>query len=690
MMKRRFWSIFVYGILTKYPLRRSSLPKNLRFFGHGSALLDQTKRPPFESRITMTEPSWDTPYLHGKGIEEEEILLESEIHNSHATFTIYLGDRKVEYQPDKFLQACWTTGFDTPCSICNEEFGLAVAPPVRLLSLNRDFHGTKPLTRILLPFTVTNNHLKCLKSNNVKYFPVSHAWHQSIAEAYALRISNPGAAKACYEVPIRTLLAVIQRFGPDVRLWHDYISIPQWQDKFRGTTILPQIFDIFKESGCAIIHLGLQPPIEVMKTSTPETLIEHVSSLQRFFNAHWFSRMWPVVEFDRAGEAYIMSSKYEIMPSKFSSFVKQIIDVNSTSYPQSSGLALKWIEDLPLFIKERQKNKCLGYVFDMISDQGCRSFRDKFIGASELLEVPEYPTSLPPVPQDACLWLSERRLEGNDFSPLLLRPSNEQKYEKARWLKGHTAMTANMWGLGVQTQPARVAPRLQDHAIYLELELVGRLTDTFSWEVRAEEKYTSFSEVLPHLVKLAGGSVAGFVKGLERIYPSQFFWTESTGNGYQFPALRYEVPPSGTIDTTLGNLLERYTEAISKDDVAELKSLCDAIISLLALSTPPPISNFGSFANVSRLQLYSRLCDLSECTLISVSCPSCNKTAAFRATLWQKPTTQAQLYLIPGLAYQYSVPGGMGVILENEEIIGRVRFGTSACNCNHPATVKLS
>ena len=625
-----------------------------------------------------------------KDTEDDEMLLKSEIICSHATFTIFLRDRKVEYDPQQFLQACWTTGFDTPCSICNQEFELALAPPVRLLSLNGEFHGTQLLTKALPPLTVTNHHLKCLKAANFKYFPTSHAWHSSVAEAYASRVYNLGAAKACYEVPIRTLLSLIQRFGPHVKLWHDYISIPQWQDEFRGTTVLPQIFEIFKESGCAIIQPGFRLPVEAIKMSTPKDLIEHATSLQRFFDAHFFSRMWPVVEFDQAGDAYVMDSKYEILPSKFSSFVKQIISANSISYPQSLELVLNWIEDLPLFIKERQKNKCLGYVFDMISGLGCRTFRDRFIGASALLEVPEYSTSLPLVPQDACLWLSERRLEANDFSPLLLRPSNEPIYEKARWLKGHTAMTANMWGLGVQTQPANVTPLLQEHALNLELKLVGRLIDTFSWEMRSKERFDGFLDVLPHLVRLAGGSAAGFIESLERIYPYQFLWTETASGSYQFPALRYGLPQLGTIETRLEHLLDQYTEAISRDDDVELKSLCNAMVSLLELSAPPLISNLRKFANINRLQLYSRLCDPSEYTLISVACPSCNETSAFRAALWQQPTAHAQLYLIPGLAYQYSVPGEMGIIVENEEIIGRVRFGASLCDCSCPSTVKLS
>jgi hypothetical protein len=450
------------------------------------------------------------------------------------------------------------------------------------------------------------------------------------------------------------------------------------------------MFEIFKESGCAIMHLGLSPPLEVMETPNLETLIKHESNLKRFFNAHWFSRMWPAIEYDRAGEAYIMSSNYELMPGKFSLFVKGIMDTYKTYHPAIPVSELSWIEDLPLFVKERQKNKCLGYVFDMLADQGCRSFSDKFIAASALLEIPGYPTMLPTTSTEACLWVSEKRMEGNDYSPLLLRPSIELKYEKARWLKGHTSMTANMWGLGVQTQPAYVLPRLENHALYLDLELAGNIVDMFSWDWRSDDEYAGFEEVLPYLINLARGSPAGFVQSLEGIYPSQFYWRESTDNGYQFPALQYQVPTSNTIETTLSKLLKRCTDALSSGNATKVKLLCNEIVALLGLATSTPISNLGSFAHDSRLQLCIRLCDSSECTSITVRCPSCHKTSTFRATTWQNPTTRAQLYLIPGLAYQYSVTNGMGIIVENEEVIGRVRFGFSACKCNSSVTVKLS
>jgi hypothetical protein len=641
----------------------------------------------------MTEVSWDVPHVHAPETNEEELVLESGLDDPNVAFTVYLEDRKTKYSPEQFIQACWTNGFNTPCSICGEAFDLAVSLPVRLLSLDKKYHETNPLAEALPPLTITNYHLKCVKSAKLKYYPISHAWHPSIAEAYAFRIANLSAAWACYKVPARTLLAVVRRFGPDVYLWHDYISIPQWQGEFRGTTILPLIFEIFRESSCTIIHVGLQPPVEVLQNPSIDTLTKHNADLRRFFSAHLFSRLWPVVEFDCAPEAYVMSNKYEIMADVFSVFLKQIQDVTDTGAvcPQSpETLALQWINELPLFVRERQERKCLGYVFDMIWQQECHSFRDKFVGAAELLEVPKYSTELPPIAQDACLWLCERQLESNDLSPLLLRPSDGPKYAKARWLKGHTIISANMFGLGVQTHPALAPPQLQDHAVHLQLDMVGTITHTWSWGLLTDNAETAIPKVLWNAMKPAAVSAIDFLQSLENINPPRLGWTDNASNSNQFSALQFQLPPSEVIGKTMMILLEQFNKNIDREDTTELKALCDAIISLIALSASKPMPNFASFTNLGSLKLCSHLCNPSERSLISVCCPSCHKTSISRSEIWHKPTIKARLYLIPGLGYQYSVPNGTGILVENEEIIGRTRFGASACDCNRAVTVKLS
>jgi hypothetical protein len=622
----------------------------------------------------ITDSSWNIPYIHGTDQEIDEVSHGDEFEK---VFTVYVGGQKNEYSPEQFLLACWTVGFDTPCAVCREVFDVATEPPVRLLSLGHNVKAIDPLMKELPPLFVNNYHLACLKEHHVKFVPVSHPWHASIAEAYALRVSTAKAAQTCYEVPIRTLLAVIRRFSSDCLLWHDYIGI----------------FQIFEASGCAVLHLGCQPPAEVVQTPTLEMIEKHNGDLKRFFGAHLFTRLWPIVEFDRAGEAYIMDNEYEIMELRLSILVKKLLGaVNAgaatTLYNRSSSS--RWIFALPLFIRERQKNKCFGYVYDMIADQGCRSFRDKFIGAAELLQISDYPTELPTDSQDACLWLAERQIMCNDLSPLLLKPSAESVYGKASWLKGHESLLKNMWGWGVQTRSAVGLPRVQDHSVHLNLNLVGVVAHEFSWELQALKPHAGNLDDLSDLIKSVGGTTKAFLRSFNSIDPCRIFHSPHKSSISGLPILQFDTSASKVLDSALSRLLEQYVERTREEDPKNLAILHDAIVSLLALSASTPAAELESFAKLDFSQLCRQLCDPSESTLISVSCPSCHKASLFRVSIWQKPSNDARLYLIPGLAYQYTVPNGTGIIVEKEQIIGRARFCSLACICNRSVPVKIS
>lgn len=637
----------------------------------------------------MTDLSWNTPYIHGADQEADQT---SEVKNPNAVFSVYLGEREIEFTAEDFLQACWTDGFDSPCIICKEPFDLSTEPPVRLLGLGQHTTAINPLVKELPPPSIKNYHLRCLKAAKINFMPVSHPWHPSIAEAYALRTFNAKAAQTCYEVPIRTLLGVIRRFGPDYLLWHDYISIPQWQDDFRGTVILPQIFKIFEASGSAILHLGHEPPAKVMETSTLKMISENDSDLKRFFNAHLFTRLWPIVESERAGEAYIMDKEYGIMQPKFSEFTKQILDaVNADATTFSDRMPpLQWMHDLPLFIRERQRNKCHGYVYDMIADLGCRSFHDKFIGAAELLGILDYPTKLPTNTQDACLWLAEQQIKRKDLSPLLLRPSDEPSYEKAGWLKGHTSIHKNMWGWGIQTHPTSASPRVQEHSVHLELHLVGTITHEFSLFTHTDDHLKCALDGLSRLVISTGGSVKDFLTDLQKIDPASVFRYKPCSNIDRVPTSELNVPSSKIFIKTLGDLLRQQTLSSNTEESVASSKTFESIISLIALSASLPTPELDHFESLSPHQLHRQICDSSERNLVSVSCSTCSKQSIFRVEMWQKPKTEARLYLIPGLAYQYTAAGGVGIIMERRQIIGRARFCASSCDCNHSVAVTIT
>lgn len=637
------------------------------------------------------DTSWDTPYIHGKDQENNTDTL---LNSFESKFTIFLDDKELEFSPEDFLHASWTYGFDTPCNICREHFDLSVEPPVRLLDLGDRVDVTDPLRQALPPLSVKNFHLRCLKASSIKYYPVSHPWHSSVAEAYALRVFNAKAAQTCYEAPVRTLMAIQRRFGPNCLLWHDYISIPQWQDEFRGTVILPQIFKIFENSGNSILHLEQQPPKDVVHTPSLVNVKKNNQSLKQFFSAHLFNRLWPIVEFDRAGEAYIMTNEYEILEPKFTALVANIlgaVNAGSTTVSSAENTAVQWLNHLPVFVQERQKSKCFGYVLDMIAELGCRSFRDKFIGASELLGVSDYPTELPADAQDACLWLAERRIESSDVSPLLLQPSKEPVCEKARWLKGHTNIMPNMWGWGIQTQPVKSRPNLQEHSVQLGMQFVGLVTQHRTLDFRVNGSSEPVSNDLMEVISSPTQTKEEIIKRLGTLSTTSLFCPGSIQNNDN-PSfdLNIGLTSSPIIRKVLDHLLHLHTTPAPATNSQESTPFYNDILALLALSCSVPTPNLSHFNTLTLFRLRQHICDSSERDLVWVTCPDCQTQSVFRVQCWQEPTPETRLYIIPGLMYQYTADSGTGLLIENGEIIGRARFCGSTCECGCDVGVRIN
>ncbi|KAF2121329.1 hypothetical protein BDV96DRAFT_564046 [Lophiotrema nucula] len=384
------------------------------------------------------------------------------------THAIRVGGKNWQVLPDEVLDFCWNGGLDTPCSLCFEEFDIAVTPPVRTARLYRAPCIDSELERQLPSLEVLNTHLECIRKKGVKFFPISHAWHTPVADAYASRVANLGAASIIIDQPLDILLSLsaTKRFDRDIQIWHDYISIPQWQDRFRGTSILPQIFRIFQLGKTALLQMDQELNLHALEAGNPK-------ELTKLLSARWFTRLWPVVELNMCEDALIMNRGNKVSTCPLRSLVRSVAMLSSTI-----GMTI------PSWVQSSISTTCLGHVYDIIATQGSRWYRDRFIAACAILEPSRYPSLLPQLPADAaeaCLWLSKRSLERGDFSPLLLRPpTGETMHRKSggmtvAWLKGHMRMEAKMWDLGPQIYPSTVVPRILGDTVAMDLHLVGSI-----------------------------------------------------------------------------------------------------------------------------------------------------------------------------------------------------------------------
>ncbi|CAM1504591.1 Fc.00g021820.m01.CDS01 [Cosmosporella sp. VM-42] len=73
-----------------------------------------------------------------------------------------------------------------------------------------------------------------------------------------------------------------------------------------------------------------------------------------------------------------------------------------------------------------------------------------------------------------------------------------------------------------------------------------------------------------------------------------------------------------------------------------------------------------------------------------VRCKFCAQRSLFRLTLWEKPEVEStQVYRIPGLLFDETIPDGVGLVVRDGAVIGKMTSGTPACDCRRSERVNL-
>lgn len=83
------------------------------------------------------------------------------------------------------------------------------------------------LSEVLL---VYHRHLECL-FKSTRYVTISHVWHPGVSELQYKKTAADvdGVAQIVREVPVRICLGLAKSAMGSFEVWHDYISVPQWQ-----------------------------------------------------------------------------------------------------------------------------------------------------------------------------------------------------------------------------------------------------------------------------------------------------------------------------------------------------------------------------------------------------------------------------------------------------------------------------
>jgi hypothetical protein len=253
-------------------------------------------------------------------------------------------------------------------------------------------------------------------------------------------------------------------------------------------------------------------------------------------------------------------------------------------------------------------------------------------------------------------------------------------HSSARWLVGHENMSWDMWDLGPSKPHHTTCKiRLTDRIIRLELADVGAVEKLWEPYFGNEHHVGVFDYVLQvilsHYPVVHSRSLLHVLDTLDRVYAVPTFLRPAyaqRGLSSQY----FSVTGRGS--EALKELFEAHLKHPLANDVR--LAVSGAIARQLGFQTQLK----GTGSSWTRLSYVSNPLHQEngyhDC-LAKVRCPSCAETFLYRVSILKGVKGVVHLYRIPQLEYASSLRDGVGVLVSENEIVGRMIYGTPACGC---------
>jgi hypothetical protein len=613
---------------------------------------------------------------------------------------VLVGDDIHDIRPLDLLSFFWENQPDSPCEDCHEPFDSGQRYPVRTVSLEGDT-GKKPFIFIM---RARNRHFDCSQRRKTSIFPVSHVWDESISKAHHEMTPNFDAQLALFQTIFRVLTAVDSSFRSqhDVpEIWHDYVSVPQWKSSIQQALLL-SLPALFAMAETILVHLddiSLQVVSNMFYGKVGE--IENLRATGQFFQARWFRRMWTILEFASSQNASIITSDHQVVywfPGGDGAKLE-----NSFTFMWVMGMS-QYLEKFPKYVREKDARvqdivplnleniyiqqirpririgNTLGEVIGIIGPKRCYFHRDRFIAICALLDLGDHASISQDLPKDsleACRWVLWECLKRGDCTPLLLNPSGESEIPGASWIKIHECMDESTWTLGQRVGSQELTMvMIRDGKIRPELISVGIVEEAYVLDF-AHEKIESFRTILSLLLRIHGHEYAEFISAMIRIY----------GVPEHLQPLRLPTTLAQAVEQTpnFESKLRAFLDTFATATAEKQNDVCLYICDLMGLLEPMKSQS----ANVLHMSEGSDISSHLHNTVVILRCRGCRQRFLFKLVLYTKNTVGAEVYRLPGIHFTTTAADGVGIVLLQNKIIGRMSFGVPPCECNIRELVEI-
>ncbi|KAI8632271.1 hypothetical protein F5Y19DRAFT_492137 [Xylariaceae sp. FL1651] len=615
---------------------------------------------------------------------EVTVTEESKSVIAEPSIIIYLGSARQQIAQSKYLSHIWKSGLDSPCTVCHRHFAEKGDPPIRTFTfetsedLSEDASDITQMPIAPYPIRVINRHFTCLKLKRIKYIPISHVWHETVSRAQVSRETLHSAIRLAYQVPIRSLLALTRQFGR-VEIWHDYMSVPQWQSATQQQLLL-QLPGIFSYPDCMVMHLDDVSLSHLKDIVNPPGYSIFIESIAALTNSRYFDRMWVVLEYIQSKQAMLLTQYYDIF-DKPATALSEIAGANLGRYVSRLGQnrfnelaqakGFHWSkracwDDQHTWKRQNPKLRTLGAAIFIIGQKACRDHHDYFFSLRFLLGLQQDEAKVNTILSDdafeSYLALSWDTLKNGDYSPLLLLPLNSEETDpRAPWLRGHSKISHNL------------------------LESIGVVQSFEHYDFFGSTE-SIFYRVARKIIDVSGTCPKSFCGAISRIFPS----AAEKGvfsSALSEIALDNSRPPASDF-SSIQKQIERLSYLSFKGEHrSEIAQVSKRLLALLGLGLPEKQSSISRIKAASEeAQWYKKKVE----GLAAVRCKGCSQDLLFRATVWEPPApATAEMYRIPGLLYDDTIAEGTGLMVCDGKIVGKMAYATTACDCRISEFVEI-
>ncbi|KAH0538167.1 hypothetical protein FGG08_005225 [Glutinoglossum americanum] len=643
---------------------------------------------------------------------------------SSSGIVLSIGTRTIDVALSDMLTCFWTDWLDTQCHWCHQPF--ADKPPIRTIAAAEETTSSTHDIHV----RIFNRHFSCLEPSGASFVPISHVWDLSIREAHMSKQPTFEAASAMIST-IKTLLDSSEgAFSPQVEFWHDYFSVPQWDERIQQSLLLylPSIYHTADETLIQMSDIPQLHTLQILAASSIQMrpslyqCLQLITPLRALCTSQWMQRMWVTLEYSLSKSACIMDQSNRIWRTveggdNFSR------DTFSRLLSGGQGVLLGMFQHAATFsrslskpgeflggLAEKQvrfRQMCLGEAVELVARKQCQYFRDRFIAIYAILNreaLPDNSAHIPTHSIDTCAWVWQSAMQRGDFSPLLLHPRGRHIDSNPRpgtpsWLVGCHSLDSAVWDLGDEKSYPSPQLTIKGHIVETELDLVGVVEEIQHLDVEDSGELAGVNWTIGLLASMARGegtdlSAKRLVEGLNCVFPFDFNHSKAAqalhGMVFSFQELQEQ---DGEFAQSIDEQVANYANAPGGEPgksqreaaVAEIARILELERIIMQFATP--VTRLTRSRHIARRRR-DQGAEGGE-PICRVKCPRCSKCSLLRLDLRTTATLGAKIYRIAGLTYCESVKDGVGLVLQNRRIVGRMLYGAPACGCRLPEIVQI-